>query len=287
MARAPSPADTPVMRQYLSFKERHRDAILFFRMGDFYEMFFADAELAARELGLTLTSRDKGKEGSVPMAGVPYHAAEGYIARLVRKGHRVAVCEQLGDPARARGLVDRGVTEVITPGTALSDALVAETANNYVAAAHRARDVVGFAAADITTGEFLLEDFRSSGSSRRCRASPSRSGWCRKARTSLPSPRMRRFRSAAPDGGSRRGGDGASWRRTSGCKASRASTATIWAPASGREARFSTTCARCAARSWAISFAPAASARATSWCWTPPPGGTSSSPRRSSATAAT
>ncbi len=158
MARAPSPAQTPVMRQYLSFKERHRDAILFFRMGDFYEMFFADAELAARELGLTLTTRDKGREGSVPMAGVPHHAAEGYIAKLVRKGHRVAVCEQLGDPAKARGIVDRGIVEVITPGTALSDALVPETANNYVAAAHRIRDLVGFAAADITTGEFLLED---------------------------------------------------------------------------------------------------------------------------------
>jgi DNA mismatch repair protein MutS len=147
------------MRQYLSFKERHPDAILFFRMGDFYEMFFADAELAARELGLTLTSRDKGREGSVPMAGVPHHAAEGYIARLVRKGYRVAVCEQLSDPSKTRGIVDRGVVEVITPGTALSDALVSETANNYVATAHRARDVVGFAAADITTGEFFLEDF--------------------------------------------------------------------------------------------------------------------------------
>ncbi len=147
------------MRQYLSFKEKHPDAILFFRMGDFYEMFFADAELAARELGLTLTSRDKGREGSIPMAGVPHHAAEGYIARLVRKGYRVAVCEQLGDPAKTRGIVERGVVEVITPGTALSDALVSETANNYVAAAHRARDVVGFAAADITTGEFFLEDF--------------------------------------------------------------------------------------------------------------------------------
>ncbi len=158
MARARPPAETPVMRQYLSFKEKHPDAVLFFRMGDFYEMFFADAELAARELGLTLTSRDKNKADGVPMAGVPFHAAEGYIARLVRKGHRVAVCDQTGDPARGKGLVERSITEIVTPGTALSDALVPESASNYVAAMHPARDTVGLAAADITTGEFLLED---------------------------------------------------------------------------------------------------------------------------------
>ncbi len=158
MARARTPSETPMMRQYLSFKEKHPDAVLFFRMGDFYEMFFADAELAAKELGLTLTSRDKGKENGVPMAGVPYHAAEGYIARLVRKGHRVAVCEQVGDPARSKGLVDRSVVEIVTPGTALSDALVEETADNYVAAVHPERDRVGLAVADVTTGSFLVED---------------------------------------------------------------------------------------------------------------------------------
>ncbi len=158
MARAKSPAETPVMRQYLSFKEKHPDAVLFFRMGDFYEMFFADAELAAKELGLTLTSRDKQKENGVPMAGVPYHAAEGYIAKLVRKGYRVAVCEQVGDPARTKGLVERSITEIVTPGTALNDSLVSASANNYVATLLPSRDLVGLAAADITTGEFLLED---------------------------------------------------------------------------------------------------------------------------------
>ncbi len=147
-----------MMRQYLSLKEKHADAILFFRMGDFYEMFFGDAELAADLLGLTLTSRDKGKDNGVPMAGVPYHAAEGYIAKLVKRGHRVAVCEQIGDPAKAKGLVERSVVEIVTPGTALSDALVSETANNYVAAVHLSRDVAGLAAADVTTGEFVLED---------------------------------------------------------------------------------------------------------------------------------
>jgi DNA mismatch repair protein MutS len=158
VARAKSPAETPVMRQYLSFKEKHPDAVLFFRMGDFYEMFFGDAELAAKELGLTLTSRDKQKENGVPMAGVPYHAAEGYIAKLVRKGYRVAVCEQTGDPARSKGLVERSITEIVTPGTALNDALIPENANNYVAAILPSRDLVGLAAADVTTGEFLLED---------------------------------------------------------------------------------------------------------------------------------
>jgi DNA mismatch repair protein MutS len=147
-----------MMRQYLALKEKHPGAVLFFRMGDFYEMFLGDAELAARELGLTLTTRDKGKPGAVPMAGVPWHAAEGYIAKLVAKGHRVAVCEQTGDPKTAKGLVDRSVVEIVTPGTAFSTSLVPEDRNNFVAAVHRLGDRVGFAAADVTTGEFLLED---------------------------------------------------------------------------------------------------------------------------------
>jgi DNA mismatch repair protein MutS len=127
-------------------------------MGDFYEMFHDDAELAARELGLALTTRDRGKPDPVPMAGVPHHAAEGYIARLVRKGYRVAVCDQVGDPARSKGLVDRRVVEIVTPGTAVSEALVPETANNFVAAVLADGDVIGLAAADVGTGEFLLEE---------------------------------------------------------------------------------------------------------------------------------
>ncbi len=156
MAR--DPKQTPMMRQYLSLKEAHPDAVLFFRMGDFYEMFFEDAELAAKVLGLTLTTRDKGRPDPIPMAGVPYHAAEGYISRLVRQGHRVAVCEQVGDPATTKGIVDRSVVEIVTPGTAVSDTLVPETRNNFVAALHRDGETVGFAAADVTTGEFLLDD---------------------------------------------------------------------------------------------------------------------------------
>ena len=153
--------DTPMMRQYLAVKEKVPDAILLFRMGDFYEMFFEDAELAARELGLTLTTRDKGKPDPIPMAGVPHHAVDGYIARLVRRGHRVAVCDQVEDPAKARGLVAREVTQVVTAGTALSDALLTDTCNNYVAALHPAGDRIGFAAADMSTGAFLLEDLSS------------------------------------------------------------------------------------------------------------------------------
>jgi DNA mismatch repair protein MutS len=153
-----SSRSTPMMRQYLAMKEKVRDAVLLFRMGDFYEMFFEDAEMAARELGLTLTTRDKGKLDPVPMAGVPHHAVDGYIARLVRRGHRVAVCDQVEDPGQAKGLVAREVTQVVTAGTALSDALLTEGRNNYVAAVRPDGARIGFAAADVSTGAFLLED---------------------------------------------------------------------------------------------------------------------------------
>src|SRR5919106_120112 len=117
-----STSATPAMRQYLDAKQQHRDAILFFRMGDFYEMFYEDALLAARALDLTLTSRSKDANGgAIPMCGVPHHAADGYIARLVRKGFRVAICEQMEDPKKAKGLVKREVVRVVSPGT-LTDA---------------------------------------------------------------------------------------------------------------------------------------------------------------------
>ena len=122
-----------MMRQYLAAKEAHPGALVFFRMGDFYELFFDDAILAAETLGLTLTTRDK-KTG-IPMAGVPWHSAEGYIARLVRAGHRVAICDQVEDAKLAKGLVERRVTELITPGTAITDNLLEERANTFLAAA--------------------------------------------------------------------------------------------------------------------------------------------------------
>ena len=115
---------TPMMKQYLAIKREHPDAILFFRMGDFYEMFMDDAVLAADVLKIALTTRDKGKENSVPMCGIPYHAAQTYLTRLVQAGHNVAICDQMEDPSRAKGLVKRKVTRIVTPGTVVEEALL-------------------------------------------------------------------------------------------------------------------------------------------------------------------
>ncbi len=140
-------------------KRQHPDAILFFRMGDFYEMFDDDAELVARELDLTLTGRDFGRGLRSPMAGVPHHAADGYIARLIGKGYRVAVCEQVSDPALSRGLVEREVIRVVTPGTVIDPTMLVAKRNNFLAAATLGRDAVGVAYVDITTGEFACTQF--------------------------------------------------------------------------------------------------------------------------------
>ncbi|HKW20470.1 MAG TPA: DNA mismatch repair protein MutS, partial [Ktedonobacterales bacterium] len=150
---------SPIRQQYLSVKQQHPDAIVFFRMGDFYEMFDGDAELAARELELTLTRRDWGRGERTAMAGVPHHAAQGYIARLVGKGYRVAVCEQVSDPALSKGLVEREVIRVVTPGAIVDPAMLAAKRNNYLAAAVLNRDAVGLAYTDITTGEFACTQF--------------------------------------------------------------------------------------------------------------------------------
>jgi DNA mismatch repair protein MutS len=150
---------SPIRQQYLGVKHQHPDTVLFFRMGDFYEMFDEDAEIVARELELTLTRRDWGRGEKTPMAGVPHHAAEGYIARLIGKGYRVAVCEQVSDPALSKGLVEREVIRVVTPGTVVDPAMLAAKRNNYLAAAVLGRDAVGVAYADITTGEFACTQF--------------------------------------------------------------------------------------------------------------------------------
>jgi DNA mismatch repair protein MutS len=150
---------SPIRQQYLSVKQQHPDAIVFFRMGDFYEMFDGDAELAARELELTLTRRDWGRGERTAMAGVPHHAAQGYIARLIGKGYRVAVCEQVSDPALSKGLVEREVIRVVTPGAIVDPAMLAAKRNNYLAAAVLSRDAVGLAYTDITTGEFACTQF--------------------------------------------------------------------------------------------------------------------------------
>ena len=117
---------SPMMQQYFELKERHKDHILFFRLGDFYEMFFDDARLASQELDLTLTGRECGQEERAPMCGVPYHSCEAYIARLVKKGYKVAICEQIDDPKTTRGMLRREVVRVITPGTLIEDAMLEE-----------------------------------------------------------------------------------------------------------------------------------------------------------------
>ncbi|MFL5481506.1 MAG: DNA mismatch repair protein MutS [Gemmatimonadaceae bacterium] len=144
------------MQQYREIKARHQDAILFFRMGDFYEMFYEDAEVASRTLGLTLTSRNNGGASEVPLAGVPVKAAGEYLKRLVQQGFRVSICEQIEDPKLAKGLVKREVIETITPGAAFADDLLDGARNNYLCALHRSGDTVGVSCTDLSTGELRL-----------------------------------------------------------------------------------------------------------------------------------
>lgn len=147
-------AVTPMLEQYLSIKKNNPGAILFFRLGDFYEMFGDDALIGSKELELTLTSRDAGKENRIPMCGVPYHAASSYIGRLVEKGYKVAICEQVEDPREAKGLVKREVVRVITPGT-FAEGTAFEGQNGYIACIYIGKEAYGFAFADISTGEFF------------------------------------------------------------------------------------------------------------------------------------
>lgn len=150
---------TPMMKQYLAIKREHPDAILFFRMGDFYEMFMDDAVLAADVLKIALTTRDKGKENSVPMCGIPYHAAQAYLTRLVQAGHRVAICDQVEDPSKAKGLVRREVTRVVTPGTVVEETLLSAVEPSYLATVHGSGDHYGLSLVDVSTGEFLVAGF--------------------------------------------------------------------------------------------------------------------------------
>jgi DNA mismatch repair protein MutS len=147
---------TPLMQQYQQIKSRHANAILMFRMGDFYEMFYDDAEIASRELGLTLTSRNNGGASDVPLAGVPVKAVTEYLRRLVQKGYRVAVCEQVEDPRQAKGIVRREVVETVTPGAAYADDLLEGERHNYLCAIRTAGSTLGIAAADVSTGAFRL-----------------------------------------------------------------------------------------------------------------------------------
>ena len=150
---------SPMMQQYFEIKKEYPDAILFFRLGDFYEMFFEDAKIASRELELVLTGRDCGQEERAPMCGVPFHSADSYIAKLVSRGYKVAVCEQMEDPKAAKGLVKRDVIRVITAGTVIESSMLDETKNNYLACLYLCFDQMGLCFADVSTGEVQVTAF--------------------------------------------------------------------------------------------------------------------------------
>ncbi len=152
---------SPMMRQYMSIKEQHKDSILFFRLGDFYEMFFEDAKLVSEELDLTLTGKDYGQKERAPMCGIPYHSCEAYIARLVSKGYKIAMCDQIENPATAKGLVKREVVRVITPGTVMEESMLDESKNNYICSVFVSEksDVSGIGFCDISTGELKVTEF--------------------------------------------------------------------------------------------------------------------------------
>jgi DNA mismatch repair protein MutS len=156
---------TPMMQQYFKLKEQYQDCLLFFRLGDFYEMFFEDARLAAEELDLVLTTRDRNKpeEERTPMCGVPYHSAEAYIARLIARGYKVAICEQTEDPAQAKGIVEREVVRVVTPGTVLDAAMLEDGKNNYIACLWVGDTGAGLCVSDVSTGEISLSHFPAEG----------------------------------------------------------------------------------------------------------------------------
>lgn len=156
---------TPMMRQYLTLKDQYEDCLLFFRLGDFYEMFFDDAKVASEELDLVLTTRDRNKpeEEQTPMCGVPYHSAEAYIARLIAKGYKIAICEQMEDPAQAKGIVDREVVRVVTPGTVIDASMLEDGENNYIACLWAGSDGAGLSFVDVSTGEVSLTAFSAKG----------------------------------------------------------------------------------------------------------------------------
>ncbi len=158
-------AATPMMKQYLAIKEQHPDCLLFFRLGDFYEMFNEDAKVGSRELDLTLTTRDRNKPENerTPMCGVPYHSAESYIARLIAKGYKVAICEQMEDPALAKGIVERDIIRIVTPGTVIDASMLDEGRNNYICAIYMDSMAAGLSFCDMSTGECFATAFADSG----------------------------------------------------------------------------------------------------------------------------
>src|SRR6186713_1815218 len=152
----PGANDTPLMKQYNAIKVKYPGALLLFRVGDFYETFGSDAITASKVLGITLTKRNNGAAASSELAGFPHHALDTYLHKLVKAGYRVAVCDQLEDPKTVKGIVKRGVTEMVTPGVAVNDKILENSSNNFLAAVHFGNDNVGVAFLDISTGEFFV-----------------------------------------------------------------------------------------------------------------------------------
>src|SRR5688572_32397209 len=155
---AKTSADTPLMQQHRAIKEKYPDAVLLFRVGDFYETFGGDAIVASQVLGITLTKRNNGAASSSELAGFPHHALDTYLHKLVKAGYRVAICDQLEDPKLAKGIVKRGVTELVTPGVATNDKLLDHTSNNFLACLHFRNECLGIAFLDISTGEFFVAE---------------------------------------------------------------------------------------------------------------------------------
>lgn len=147
-----------MMQQYVETKEQYKDCILFYRLGDFYEMFFEDALVASKELEITLTGKNCGQEERAPMCGIPYHAAEGYISKLIAKGYKVAICEQVEDPKLAKGIVKREVIRIVTPGTNLNTQTLDETRNNYLMGIIYSEELCGISTVDITTGDYYVTE---------------------------------------------------------------------------------------------------------------------------------
>lgn len=149
---------TPMMQQYLETKKAYKDCILFYRLGDFYEMFFEDALTASKELEITLTGKSCGLEERAPMCGVPYHAVEGYLNKLVSKGYKVAICEQVEDPKQAKGIVKREVVRIVTPGTNTNPQAIDERKNNYIMCITYLPEKIGISVADVTTGDYFVTE---------------------------------------------------------------------------------------------------------------------------------
>ncbi|MCW8947287.1 MAG: DNA mismatch repair protein MutS [Sedimenticola sp.] len=162
MSKTATTSHTPMMQQYLGIKADYPDMLVFYRMGDFYELFFSDAERAARLLNITLTKRGQSAGKPIPMAGIPYHAAEGYLAKLVKQGESVAICEQVGDPATSKGPVERKVQRIVTPGTVTDDALLEERRDNLLAAVYQHADTLGLATLDLSSGRFVIQQLKGS-----------------------------------------------------------------------------------------------------------------------------